>query len=160
MRSDRRREATAWRLGGSAVALPVFTVVVLGQVTASAIGRVVDADRSTGALVRAILYAGLLLAVVVLTVIILARTRVALLPDGVEVRQFKRRLYRYDDITDVRVDRATGDRTIRLTLRDGTSVTLLAPTRGLRPPSDRTLDHAVQAIRDRAVLGPAPPRLP
>ena len=85
----------------------------------------------------------------------MVRTRVRLLEAGVEVRQWATRLYRYADIADVKLDRATNDRTITLGFRDGRNRRLPAPTRGLRKPSDPTLLDAVDAIRERASFQPA-----
>jgi PH (Pleckstrin Homology) domain-containing protein len=162
MRSRQDPEVTAWRPAASTVALPVLLLISLIPTTVSTIAPATDAaSRSTGVVVRAVVFSAMLLVIVTSTALLLTRTRVTLRPDGVEVLQvFRRRLYRYDDITDARIDRGTNDRTIKLTLRDGPSVTLPAPTRGLRRLSDPTLDNAVQSIRDRAGLGPAPPRPP
>jgi hypothetical protein len=150
------------RPAASSIALPVLLVILLIPSISSVIARAANAaDRSTGDVVEAVIFWALLLAMVTGIVLVVTRTWVALRPDGVEILQvFRRRLHRYEDIADVRVDRATSDRTIRLTLRDGTALTLPAPTRALRKLSDPILDQAVQAIRDRAGLGPAPPRLP
>jgi len=162
MPSSQNHEVTCWRPATSTVALPVLLVLTLVPATTSVIARAADAaNRSTGDVVEAVLFSALLLVMITGIVLALTRTWVSLRPDGVEVLQvFRRRLYRYNDITDVRVDRGSGDRTIRLNVRDQGPVTLPAPTRGLRELSDRTLDHAVQSIRDRADLGPEPPRLP
>jgi hypothetical protein len=61
----------------------------------------------------------------------------------------------YDDIPDARIDRGNNnDRTIRLTTGAGKTSRLPTPTRGLRPPSNTTLDDAVIAIRRRSGLTP------
>ena len=138
--------------------MTLFPALSLGLSTASVAGHALSpearlADRVIFWLVAAT-FAGGTLALVSLCL----RTRVRLTPQGVEVRQFKTALYEYGDITDARIDRGNNDRTIKLTMRNGKARTLPAPTRGLRPPSDTTLDQAVVAIRRCSGLTPLSPR--
>ena len=90
----------------------------------------------------------------------LARTRVRLSPEALEIRHYTTKRYAWSEITDARIDRGTDDRTIKISLADGRQVKLPAPTRGFRKPSDPTMTDAVTAIRTKAGLQPRSAPLP
>jgi hypothetical protein len=91
-----------------------------------------------------------------------ARARVRLLPDGVEVRGLRTRLFRYADITSVQVaPEWDGARAVWIRLRG--SVPQAAPEVLAPPPewwqtSDRSLQDVVALIQERvdAANGPNP----
>jgi hypothetical protein len=151
-------ERVEWRLSAGAVGVTLLPALGLGLSTGAIAESALGPESS---LIRRVIFglaAGTFAAGLLVLVGLCIGTRVRLISDGVEVRRFKTALYEYGDITDARIDRGNNDRTIRLTMRTGKTHTLPAPTRGLRPPSDTTLDQAVSSIRRRSGLTPSSPR--
>lgn len=85
-----------------------------------------------GGIANCILLAGS----VALFVFELTRTQVQLSTEALAVRHYVTKRYAWSEITDARIDRGTNDRAIKTSLADGRRITLPAPTRGLRKPSD------------------------
>jgi hypothetical protein len=147
-------ERTEWRIRGGSAVVTLLPVTALALSTTSMAGTAF----TEGSTPRNLIFFWVALTTFVASAIVVGtlclRTRVRLVPAGVEIRQFRTVLYRYSEITDARVDRGNNDRSITLTLRSGPARTLPAPTRWFRPDSDTTLDDAVSAIRRRAGLTP------
>lgn len=142
-------EVTEWRAWGEswlAVLIPAFAA-------GGGVVFILQATGYRGALgpfsVVLGLFGLLLAALGVLLLVVLYRTRVRLVGEGIEIRQTRPEVLPWSDIESVQLDRDRGLRTITVSLRDGHTRTLPTPTKGKRPASDTTLDDAVAAMRRR-----------
>lgn len=79
------------------------------------------------------------------SVLVATRTRVRVLPEGLEVRELRTRTYAWSSIADVRVDRWSGSRTVAVELTDGSVRTLPAPVASRGTTSELTA--VVEAVR-------------
>ena len=140
-------EVTQWRAWGESwLAALIPAVVAFGGLLLVLQG--VGFGRNALGVVVAV-FGLALVAAGLLLLAVLVRTRTRLTADGIEIRQTRPEVLPWSDIAGVERDRATGRRTIKVTLRDGPARTLPTPTQGKRPLADPTLDDAVAAMRRR-----------
>lgn len=140
-------EVTQWRAWGESwLAAMIPGVVALGGLQFILQG----AGFGRNALGVVVVLFGLVLAAAgLLLLVVLHRTRTRLTTEGIEIRQTRPEVLPWSGIAAVERDRATGRRTIKVSLRGGGARTLPTPTQGKRPLADPTLDDAVAAMRRR-----------
>jgi hypothetical protein len=140
-------EATQWRAWGESwLAVLIPAVVAFGGLLFVLQG-IGFGRNALGVLVA--LFGLVLVAAGLLLLVVLYRTRTRLTSEGIEIRQTRPEVLPWSDIAGVERDRATGRRTIKVSLRGGGTRTLPTPTQGKRALSDSTLDDAVAAMRRR-----------
>ena len=144
---------TQWRPGLRERSSPIVIVVLAGS---NAVARLLLSERGRLQLID--LASVTLLAVTAGVALVEAlRTRVRILPDGLEVRQLRLRRYPWSEITDVQVDPWSGNRRVRITLADGTSPLLPTPRAPRRRSSggvsDAALLEVVSAVEARLPPG-------
>lgn len=143
---------TQWRVRGLRMWLYLLPLVLL---VVDGVGPVLQLLHSGGYPLSAFGVTMLVLLVPVssFNLVLAARTRVRLAPEGLEVRELGTRTYPWSDIAGVALDRGSGNRVITLTLVDGTTRRLPAPTT-TRPTSvDPLMADAVAAIEARLPPG-------
>ena len=134
-------EVAEWRLRGASLILrllPVLACVLVGSWALDRrLGRTDEGSVFTMLSVEAVALGVVLLSWVV-------RTRVRLVALGVEVRELRTRTYAWEDI--VWVEPSPSRRRVRLGFRDGSIRTLPAPAR-MGQGAARGFDRAVAVVR-------------
>lgn len=141
---------TEWRLRGRALTGRLMPLAALPFLAMSGLFNWFDSgDRTVGDVLR--LVASMLLVVIaVLAVTLAVRTRVRLLPDGVEVRETRTRLYRWEDIQRVLLDLPSKPRAVVLELGDDARRRVLpAPSGFLVRPSENQVLVAYRLLREQ-----------
>lgn len=142
---------TEWRLRGRGLTGRLMPLAALPFLAVSGLlNWFGSGDRTLGDVLR--LVASMLLVVVaVLAVTLAVRTRVRLLPDGVEVRATRTRLYRWQDIQRVLLDLPGKPRAVVLELADDARrrVVLPAPSGFLVRPSENQVLVAYRLLREQ-----------
>lgn len=147
--SGRSPEQTEWRAWGESwLAVLIPALVALGGLVF--VAQAVSHPNGWNPLSVVLALFGLLMAAVgVFFVVLLVRTRTRLTEEGIEIRQTAPEVLAWSEITSVQLDRSNAERTITVSLRDGSVRTLPTPTQGKRSLSDSTLADAVAAMRRR-----------
>lgn len=140
-------EVTQWRAWGESWLAAVIPAVVVFCGLLFVLQAIGFGGNALGVVVA--LFGLVLAAVGLLLLVVLYRTRTRLTTEGIEIRQTRPEVLPWSAIAAVERDRATGRRTITVSLHEGGTRTLPTPTQGKRPLSDTTLDDAVTAMRRR-----------
>ena len=137
-----------WRASGPPLLARVVALAVVGYLAVSGLTRLLAPARSRSG-GDVLLVAGylLLLALAVGALVVTLRTRVRLLPEGVEVRELGTQLHPWAQVTGVRADSATRPRTPVLELAGGRGRALPVPSGALRRTGDTTVTDAVLLLR-------------
>ena len=147
-----RAQTLEWRMRWPSVVLYLLPVLLLLPSVLSNTGDAFGPEPSVYDRVFFWSFIPLLAVTVVYGVVLCLRTRVRVTPVGIEVRQFRTRLYRYEDVLDARRNRWANNG-IQLVMRNEDRTILPVPTPGRRGVNDSAVEEALAAIRRRGGTG-------